>query len=132
MLQEIIAAKTLDSAAKPEYEYIQGILRYNGRLCIGNNEDLRLRIMQHIHDSSLGGHSGMQGSYKRAKSIFHWKGMKNDIFTFVHTCDICKMNKHEPGKVAGLLQPLPVPEQAWTHISMDLWRDFQNQMARMQ
>ncbi|XP_026445716.1 uncharacterized protein LOC113346398 [Papaver somniferum] len=45
--------------------------------------------------------------------------MKQDIIHFVATCDTCQCNKHEHSAPAGLLQPLPIPDTAWQHISMD-------------
>lgn len=117
--QELIASKLIDPTSKHDYSYINGILRYHGRLYIGAETGIKQMILKHIHDPSIGGHLGMHGSYKRAKSAFYWKGMEIEVFEFVQSCDVYKMNKHDHGKSAGLLQPLPVPEQAWAHITMD-------------
>lgn len=86
--QEKIAAKLLDQTTNPDYSYINGILRYKGRLYIGDEVAIKQLIIKHIHDLAIGGHSGMQGSYKRAKSVFYWNGMKNDVFVYVQACDI--------------------------------------------
>ena len=45
--------------------------------------------------------------------------MKTDIQQFVAQCDICQKNKYSNLTPAGLLQPLPVPENIWDDISMD-------------
>lgn len=37
----------------------------------------------------------------------------------VKQCDVCARCKYEPAAPAGLLQPLPIPSQAWQHISID-------------
>ena len=43
----------------------------------------------------------------------------SQVVEYVKQCPICQLNKPEHCKYPGLLQPLPVPEFAWTHISMD-------------
>ena len=45
--------------------------------------------------------------------------MKQDVIDFIKKCPVCQLNKGEHCKYPGLLQPLPVPDFAWTHISMD-------------
>ena len=45
--------------------------------------------------------------------------MKQDVITFVKNCPVCQLNKAEHTPYPGLLEPLPVPDFAWAHISMD-------------
>ena len=45
--------------------------------------------------------------------------MKKDIRKFIRECDNCQQNKAENIHIPGLLQPLPIPTQVWTDISMD-------------
>lgn len=113
------ATEIINAAAKPHYTYTNELLRYKGRIFIDDYKELKEQIIKHIHDSSMGGHSGMAGSYMRAKSSFYWKGMKQQIHEHVSKCDVCKMSNHDGAAYPGLLQPLQIPKQAWTHISMD-------------
>lgn len=46
--------------------------------------------------------------------------MKKDIKERVATCSVCQRNKYETMLPLGLLQPIPIPSQAWADISMDL------------
>lgn len=77
------------------------------------------KIMQHIHDNPLGGHLGYLRTYQSAKRDFYWKVMKKDIKRLVRECDMCQIVKHKIVALASLLQPLPIPTQAWTDILMD-------------
>lgn len=45
--------------------------------------------------------------------------MIKDVKNYVKTCEICQANKASNHKSYGLLQPLPIPQQAWEDISMD-------------
>lgn len=55
----------------------------------------------------------------RLKNLFSWKGLKQDVDSFVKQCSICQQAKHSNDHPAGLLQPLPIPVGAWQDISMD-------------
>jgi hypothetical protein len=54
--------------------------------------------------------------------MFYWQGMKLSVESYVRQCDVCQQAKHESCEYVGLLQPLPVPSQSWTDISMDLMK----------
>lgn len=108
--KELIMKLSLSPQAELNYTLKGGILRYT---------ELRQQIIKSFHTLALGGHSRERASYQRLKLIFHWVGMKQEVIKYVKQCPVCQKNKSEHIPYPGLLQPLPVPEQAWTHISMD-------------
>ena len=57
--------------------------------------------------------------YRTIKENFWWSGMKRDIAEFVSRCLVCQQVKAEHRKPPGTLQPLPIPEWKWEHITMD-------------
>lgn len=75
--------------------------------------------MQSMHSSPLGGHSGQGACLQRLQSFFYWPHMKQDLIEMIRACTICQKAKPEHVPYPGLLQPLPIPQQAWSHISMD-------------
>jgi hypothetical protein len=64
-----------------------------------------------MHDSALGGHSGVPVTYRRLKQLFHWLSMKSDVHSYVRSYSICHQAKPDRAKYLGLLQPLLVPPQ---------------------
>ncbi|KAL0420985.1 UNVERIFIED_CONTAM: Transposon Ty3-G Gag-Pol polyprotein [Sesamum latifolium] len=42
-----------------------------------------------------------------------------DVNAWVKECEVCQRAKHENNPYPGLLQPLPIPDQAWSCISMN-------------
>lgn len=52
--------------------------------------------------------------------------MKEEVQEYVSSSDIGQRCKPENVAIPGLLQPLEVPSQAWTHISMDFVEVCQN------
>lgn len=82
-------------------------------LYVAEGNSSRSRILEIIHSSSEGGHISFHGTYHKAKSHFYWPGIEKAVKEFVTNCDTCQRNKSENTLLAGLLQPLPIPEQAW-------------------
>ena len=77
------------------------------------------KLIAALHDSAIGGHSGIQATYQRVNKVFYWKGLKADVIQFVHQCVTCQKAKCERTHPAGLLQPLPVPQGVWEDVTMD-------------
>ena len=76
-------------------------------------------ILQALHASGIGGHSGIQATYHRVKSLFAWPKLKETVTQFVQACTVCQQAKVEHVRLPGLHQPLPVPDRAWKVVSLD-------------
>lgn len=81
--------------------------------------ELQQKIMNAVHASALGGHSGFPVTYKRLKALFAWPSMKAIVHQFVDRCSVCKKAKPERIKYPRLLLPLPIPDKAWKIVSLD-------------
>jgi hypothetical protein len=97
----------------------KGVLWYNGRLCVPENEDLRQLILKESHESLYTIHPGGTKMYQDLKRQFWWHGMKREIALFIAKCDTCQLVKAEHQRPAELLQPLKVHEWKWEEIGMD-------------
>ncbi|KAJ4807007.1 polyprotein [Rhynchospora pubera] len=118
-IQDLIDKFQEGTLAKSIYSYNHGVLRYKSRICVGNAHNWRNKVLQEMHDSNLGGHAGILGTYQRLKNLFYWPKMKEDVHNYVQQCNVCQMTKGEHVLSPGLLQPLPIPSEAWHSISMD-------------
>ena len=101
------------------YTYQHQQLRRKGNLVVGNDPDLRLKLIRLWHDTPIGGHSGVQVTYKKLKELVYWKNMQRDVEQYVASCDVCQRHKGENVAYPGLLQSLSIPERVWSDISMD-------------
>ncbi|KAL0337660.1 UNVERIFIED_CONTAM: Transposon Ty3-G Gag-Pol polyprotein [Sesamum calycinum] len=81
------SSQTLDATSFPDYEYAAGILRRRGRICVGSYGGVREKIIKSLHDSALGDHSGITGTYQRIKLLFYWLTLKGDIQNWVKECE---------------------------------------------
>ena len=104
----------------------QGVLRFRGRICIPDNNELKKLILEESHRSSLSIHPGATKMYHDLKKLFWWSGLKRDVAQFVYACLTCQKSKVEHQKPAGLLTPLDVPEWKWDSISMDFVTSLPN------
>ncbi|KAJ1689340.1 hypothetical protein LUZ63_013495 [Rhynchospora breviuscula] len=97
----------------------QGVLRFKGRICVGSMGNWRDTILQALHDTSVGGHSGINGTYQKVKKLFYWPHLKQSVHDHVSACQNCQINKPERVPYPGLLQPLPIPDEAWKSVGLD-------------
>jgi hypothetical protein len=115
----LITQLCIDPNAVPSYTFVDGLLRYKNRVWVGNVSALHQRIIAALHNSPVGGHSGIPVTLRKLKQYFAWLGMKKSVHSFVSVCSICLQAKHDRARYPGLLQPLPIPEGAWQTIFMD-------------
>lgn len=103
VLQSIVNSWTLDpqlvdlidklqakSKVVKGFSYINSQLRRHGKLVVGPDPTLKSEILSMWHDSPTGGHSGIDHTYRRIASLFHWKGLKADVLEYVKKCAICQ------------------------------------------
>lgn len=117
--QEILSEITINGGTVNNYSLVQDDLRWGGRYYVGTGNDLRKKIGVNIHSNSEGGHSGISATIKKVEQLFYWPGLRTDITQLVKECEVCHRNKTEHVPSPGLLQPIPIPENAWEVISMD-------------
>lgn len=115
LLQEL----AVHSPNEKGFSLEHGLIKYKGRLFIGDNSALKTKLLASLHDSAIGGHSGAQASYQRIKQLYYWTGLKVDVENYVRRCVVCQMAKHSHQKPVGLLQPLPPPVLPWQEVTMD-------------
>jgi hypothetical protein len=117
--QQLIIRLSITNPDSEGYSLDQGLIKYKNKVWIGNNSALQTKLISALHASAIRGHSGVMATYYRVKQYFTWKGLKRDVDNFVKQCQVCQQAKHELIHSPGLLQPLPIPEDAWQDLSMD-------------
>lgn len=59
-------------------------------------------------------------------SLLYWKGLTTDIKKWIRECVVCQKCKSETIASPSLLQPLPIPERAWSLVSLDFIEGLPN------
>ncbi|XP_028090712.1 uncharacterized protein LOC114290912 [Camellia sinensis] len=96
-----------------------GTLRFGERLCVPNDSELKREILREAHSSRYTVHPGSTKMHKDLKRNFWWNNMKREIAQYVAQCLVCQQVKVQHQIPTGKLQPLPIPECKWEHITMD-------------
>jgi hypothetical protein len=58
------------------------------------DEETKATILYEYHDSPVGGHQGMNKTFREIRKRYEWPNMKRDIEKYVIRCKICQMNKN--------------------------------------
>ena len=96
-----------------------GVLRYQGRLCVPDVGELRQHILAEAHNSRYFIHPGATKMYRDLREVYWWNGMKRDIADFVAKCPNCQQVKVEHQKPGGMTQEIDIPTWKWEVINMD-------------
>ncbi|KAH0707222.1 hypothetical protein KY290_011779 [Solanum tuberosum] len=96
-----------------------GVLCYQGRLCVPNVVELRQQILTEAHNSRYSSQSGATKMYRDLQKIFWWNDMKRDIADFVAKYPNCQQVKVEHKKRGGMTQEINIPTWKWEVINMD-------------
>jgi hypothetical protein len=96
-----------------------GLLYFQKRLQIPNDEAIRNEILESEHDHPTAGHFGQRKTTELISRNFYWPNMEETINNYVRTCDSCQRNKSRRHAKYGLLQPLELAYAPWESISVD-------------
>ena len=108
-LTNIINVITETPAADPHFCRVRTTLRYKGQVVLPATSPLIPYLLREFHCSPIGGHRGVQRTYNRLSTEFHWRGIKKDVQNFVSNCDVCQRHKYDSTSPVGLMQSLPIP-----------------------
>jgi hypothetical protein len=95
------------------------IMRFPNHVCVPDVPELKRKILNEGHHSSLSIHPVTMKMYQDLKKLFWWPRMKKDVDEVVFACLVCQKSKVEHQMPSGVMQPLFVLECKWDNISMD-------------
>ena len=87
---------------------------------------IKQKILKEIHSVPYAGHLGYQKTLKKLQENFYWPDHTLDVRDFVLSCEVCQQEKSVHRLLAGLLEPLTLPEQKWADVSMGFIMDSLN------
>ncbi|GJP79675.1 hypothetical protein CLOP_g9877 [Closterium sp. NIES-67] len=89
------------------------------KIWVPNYPPLRQLLLEEYHDVLYAGQFGSNKTLTGIAKHYYWPHLTEDVQKFVTSCDTCQWMKSSKQRKAGLLQPLPVPEQPWQVVSLE-------------
>jgi len=105
-------------------QWKDGLLWYQGKIWIPNEEGIRTTLITKHHEPPQAGHGGMAKTTELISRRYDWPKIREDIKRFVkncHTCQRTKVVRHAP---YGLLQSNEAPDRPSKSIAMDFISDL--------
>ena len=84
-------------------------LRFQNRLCVPKNMELRKKILEEAHNTQYSVHAGDIDMYKDLTKYFWWNNIKKEIGDYVDKYLICQKVKAKHQHLVGELRPLEIP-----------------------
>jgi hypothetical protein len=101
------------------YSTEDGLLLYQGRLCVNRHTPLCTQLIKEAHAQPSSAHPGGVKTYQLLATKYHWVGMSSDCKRYVRNCLECRYAHSNQTKQQGLLHPLPIPAYPMQHLCMD-------------
>jgi hypothetical protein len=101
-----------------------GLVMMGPRVYVPDSGELRADIIDDCHASAYAGHTGISKTTDLVSRSFWWPGLRADVYAHVQRCHSCQINKAATTAPAGLLQPLEIPDEPWSDVSMDWITDL--------
>lgn len=87
-------------------------------------EQHRLELISWAHTVVTRGHSGTQRTYHLLWENYWWPNLLRDVHHILSLCSTSAQSKVSRTLPASKLNPLPIPEHLWSHLSINLITDL--------
>uniref|UniRef100_A0AAZ3QS83 Gypsy retrotransposon integrase-like protein 1 n=1 Tax=Oncorhynchus tshawytscha TaxID=74940 RepID=A0AAZ3QS83_ONCTS len=85
---------------------------------------VRDKLIRWAHTLPSSGHPGIKRTVQSLRGRYWWPTLAKDVRFYVSSCSVCAQSKAPRHLARGKLQPLPVPQRPWTHLSVDFLTDL--------
>ena len=95
-------------------------LHYRGLLYVPDYHALQMHLCKIYHNTPVADHLGIGNTYELLHRSYYWLNMQSFVRKYVRHCHVCKCSKGSRFKKQDVLQPLPVPQQRWQDLIINL------------
>jgi len=101
-----------------------GLLWYQGKIWIPNEEGIRTSLIAKHHEPRQVGHGETAKTTELISRLYYWPKIRKYIKGFMKDCDTCERTQVVRHAPYGLLQSNEAPDRPWESIAMDFITDL--------
>lgn len=90
----------------------EGILLMGNKIVVPH--ELRPGILKQVHE----GHMGIEKTKSRARQLYYWPGISQDVEEVVRKCEVCAKYSRQNCKES--LKPWPIASRPWERVATDI------------
>src|SRR5271156_977263 len=96
-----------------------GLLLRHDLIYVPDQDRIKLKILQSLHDSRTAGHLGQAKTLELVSRDYYWPRLRQFVNEYINSCDICSRTKVPKHRPHASLHSLPIPSSSWSSVSMD-------------
>lgn len=81
-------------------------------------------LLTWAHPAVVAGHPGISCTIHSIAEKYWWPTLAQDVTRYVYSCSVCAQTKFPLNAPAGKHLPFSVPQQPWSHLSIDFVTDI--------
>jgi hypothetical protein len=89
------------------------------RQCVSDDE-VKATIFYEYHDSPMGGHRGMNKTFREIRKRYEWLNMTRDIENYVKPCKSCQLNKNLSPRRKAPMEITTTARQPFERCALDI------------
>ena len=113
-----IRNEVVSSETPGGYTTVDGVLYHHERLYVPSS--MVTEVIREVHDQPSSAHPGIRRTIELIRRFYYIPQLRATVERYIRNCYTCQRIKAPRDKKNGLLRPLPVPDQRWKDLSMDL------------
>lgn len=87
-------------------------------------ESLQRKLLEEHHDTFVAGHFARDKTFEAVSRNYWWPSLYRDVVSYCQSCPHCQRSKSSTRKARGKLMPLPVPNNPWEVLALDMMGPF--------
>ena len=113
-----IRTEIVNSEDPGGYTVADGVLYHHDRVYVPSS--MVAEVIREVHEQPSSAHPGIRRTIELIRRFYYIPQLRATVERYIRNCYTCQRIKAPRDRKNGLLHPLPIPDQRWKDLSMDL------------